>query len=149
MQATAAATTALQISSAVINAAMKVHSRLGPGLLESAYEACLVQELRNRGVRVETQAPVPVVYEGMKLEAGYRIDLLVESKVVVEIKSVDAIAPVHKAQTLSYLRLSSRNLALLINFNVVHLKDGIRRFVTALIGNDSSCYLRVLRVNRI
>ena len=133
MQATAAATTALQISSAVINAAMKVHSRLGPGLLESAYEACLVQELRNRGVRVETQAPVPVVYEGMKLEAGYRIDLLVESKVVVEIKSVDAIAPVHKAQTLSYLRLSSRNLALLINFNVVHLKDGIRRFV---IGTD-------------
>ncbi len=133
MQATAAATTALQISSAVINAAMKVHSRLGPGLLESAYEACLVQELRNRGVRVETQVPVPVVYEGMKLEAGYRIDLLVESKVVVEIKSVDAIAPVHKAQTLSYLRLSSRNLALLINFNVVHLKDGIRRFV---IGTD-------------
>ena len=133
MQATAAATTALQISSAVISAAMKVHSRLGPGLLESAYEACLVQELRNRGVRVETQVPVPVVYEGMKLEAGYRIDLLVESKVVVEIKSVDAIAPVHKAQTLSYLRLSSRNLALLINFNVVHLKDGIRRFV---IGTD-------------
>ena len=133
MQATAAATTALQISSAVINAAMKVHSRLGPGLLESAYEACLVQELRNRGVRVETQISVPVVYEGIKLEAGYRIDILVESKVVVEIKSVDAIAPVHKAQTLSYLRLSGRNLALLINFNVVHLKDGIRRFV---IGTD-------------
>jgi len=133
MQATAAATTALQISSAVISAAMKVHSRLGPGLLESAYEACLVQELRNRGVRVETQIPVPVVYEGIKLEAGYRIDILVESKVVVEIKSVDAIAPVHKAQTLSYLRLSGRNLALLINFNVVHLKDGIRRFV---IGTD-------------
>ena len=133
MQVTAAATTALQISSEVINAAMKVHSRLGPGLLESAYEACLVQELRQRGVHVETQVPVPVVYEGIKLEAGYRIDLLVEGKVVVEIKSVEAIAPVHKAQTLSYLRLSGRNLALLINFNVVHLKDGIRRFV---IGTD-------------
>lgn len=108
---------------------MKVHSALGPGLLESAYEACLAQELRLAGLDVQAQVAVPVVYGGVKLEAGYRIDLLVENSVVVEVKSIDTIAPVHKAQPLSYLKLSGKSLALLINFNTVHLKDGIRRFV--------------------
>jgi GxxExxY protein len=117
------------ISKLVIGAAMRVHTTLGPGLLESAYEACLAQELRNEGLRVETQVPVPVVYGGVKLEVGYRIDLLVEDSVIVEVKSVDALAHVHQAQVLSYLKLSGRSLGLLINFNVVHLKDGIKRFV--------------------
>jgi GxxExxY protein len=118
-----------QISKIVIEAALKVHSTLGPGLLESAYEASLAQELRLRGLHVETQVAVPVVYEGIKLEVGYRIDLLVENCVIVEVKSVDAIAPVHRAQVLTYLRLSGKSLGLLINFNVVHLKEGIHRFV--------------------
>ena len=121
--------TSLEVSKIVLDAAFKVHSFLGPGLLESAYGACLEQELLSRGVHVQAQVAVPVVYEGKKLEAGYRIDLLVENCVIVEIKSIEAIAPIHQAQTLSYLRLSGKSLALLINFNVVHLKDGIRRFV--------------------
>lgn len=120
---------AREISYAVISAAMKIHSDLGPGLLESVYQACLAQELRDRGFYVQEQIALPVVYGKNKLEVGYRIDLLVASAVVVEIKSIEAIAPVHKAETLSYLRLSGKSLALLINFNVVHLKDGIRRFV--------------------
>ena len=108
---------------------MKIHSAFGPGLLESAYQACLAQELRNRGFAVRTEVPVPVVYEGTKLEVGYRIDLLVDEAVVVEVKSVDAIAPIHEAQVLTYLRLSGKTLGLLLNFNVLHMKDGIKRFV--------------------
>ena len=118
-----------EISKIVIDAALKVHTVLGPGLLESTYEACLAQELTLRGCRIEKQVAVPVIYEGLKLEAGYRLDLLVENQVIVEIKSVDALAPVHKAQLLSYLRLSGKSLGLLINFNVVHLRDGMKRFV--------------------
>ena len=118
-----------QVSGSVVNAAMKVHSLLGPGLLESAYQACLAQDLRKRGLIAETQVGLPVVYEGEKLELGYRIDLLVENLVIVEIKSVDAIHPVHEAQLLSYLRLSGKNVGLLINFNVARLKDGIKRMV--------------------
>ena len=118
-----------QVSGSVVNAAMKVHSLLGPGLLESAYQACLAQELRKRGLIAETQVGLPVVYEGEKLELGYRIDLLVENLVIVEIESVDAIHPVHEAQLLSYLRLSGKNVGLLINFNVARLKDGIKRMV--------------------
>ncbi len=121
--------TALEVSKIILDAAFKIHTVLGPGLLESAYEACLEQELINRGLYVQTQVAVPVVYEGKKLEAGYRIDLLIDNSVIVEIKSIEAIAPIHQAQTLSYLKLSGKSLALLINFNVVHLKDGIRRFV--------------------
>jgi GxxExxY protein len=113
----------------VITAAMKVHSALGPGLLESAYELCLMHELRLAGVSVQAQVALPVVYHGVKLDAGYRIDLMVEDLVVVEIKTVDGILPVHKAQVISYLKLSGKSLGLLINFNVVHLKDGIKRFV--------------------
>jgi len=118
-----------EVSRLILDAAMKVHSVLGPGLLESAYEACLAQELRLRGLDVQTQVPLPVVYEGTKLEVGYRVDILVEGVVVIEVKSVDGIAPIHEAQLLSYLKLSGRNLGLLLNFNTVHLKDGIRRFV--------------------
>lgn len=118
-----------QVSGSVVNAAMKVHSVLGPGLLESAYQVCLAHELRRRGLRVEAQVPLPVVFEGERLEAGYRIDLLVKDLVVVEIKCVEAIYPVHQAQLLSYLRLSGRNVGLLINFYVAHLKDGITRMV--------------------
>jgi len=106
-----------------------VHTALGPGLLESTYEACLRQELRLQELDVKTQVALPVVYEGIKLDIGYRIDMLVEGSVVVEVKSVDGIAPIHQAQILSYLKLSGRGLGLLINFNVVHLKDGIKRFV--------------------
>jgi len=118
-----------EISHAVITAAMQVHSELGPGLLESTYTACLQHELKKAGFRSDAQVGLPVIYDGVKLDLGYRIDLLVEDLVIVELKSVDAIAPVHQAQIISYLKLSGRSVALLINFNVAHLKDGIKRFV--------------------
>jgi GxxExxY protein len=121
--------TAQQVSHAVITAAIRVHTHLGPGLLENTYLACLQHELEKAGFRSEAQVGLPVYYDGVKLDLGYRIDLLVEDLVIVELKSVDAIAPVHQAQVLSYLKLSGKSLGLLINFNVVHLKDGIRRFV--------------------
>jgi GxxExxY protein len=117
------------ISGQIIDAAMAVHSALGPGLLESTYQACLAFELQDRGVAVRSQVPLPLVYQGRKLEIGYRIDLLVCELVIVEIKAVEAIAPVHKAQLLSYLKLSDRRLGLLLNFNVVHMRDGIIRMV--------------------
>jgi GxxExxY protein len=120
---------AQEVSHAIITAAMKVHSELGPGLLESAYQVCLQYELREAGIRAEAQVGLPVVYHGAKLELGYRIDLLVEDLVIVEIKSVEGIAPVHQAQVISYLKLSGKSIGLLINFNVAHLKDGIKRFV--------------------
>jgi|SRR5262245_57804457 len=121
--------TANELTRTIITAAMKVHTALGPGLLESAYTSCLQHELRSLGLRAEVQVPLPLVYDNVKLEIGYRIDLLVEGCVIVELKSVDAVNPVHKAQILSYLKLSGKSLGLLINFNVVHLKDGIQRFV--------------------
>ena len=121
--------TVQEISHAVITAAIRVHSELGPGLLESTYTACLQHELKKAGLRSDAQVGSPVVYDGVKLDLGYRIDLLVEDLVIVELKSVDAIAPVHQAQVISYLKLSGRSLGLLINFNVAHLKDGIKRFV--------------------
>lgn len=121
--------TAQEVSHAVITAAMKVHTELGPGLLESTYTACLQYELGHAGIRAATQVGLPVVYRDVKLELGYRMDLVAEDLVVVEIKSVEAVSPVHHAQLLSYLKLSGKSLGLLINFNVVHLRDGIRRFV--------------------
>lgn len=127
--ATLPALTAQQVSHAIITAAMRVHSELGPGLLESAYTACLQHELRKAGYQSASQVGLPVVYDGTKLELGYRIDLLVENLVVVELKSVEAVSPVHHAQIISYLKLSGKSIGLLINFNVVHLKDGIKRFV--------------------
>ena len=118
-----------EISHAIITAAMRVHTELGPGLLESAYTACLQYELFQIGIRSAVQVGLPVVYHRVKLELGYRMDLVVAELVIVEIKSVDAVSPVHQAQLLSYLKLSGKSLGLLINFNVVHLKDGIKRFV--------------------
>lgn len=121
------------ITGAIVNSAMKVHSLLGPGLLESAYQACLAHELRSRGFEVATEVPFPVVYEGKKLEVGYRIDLVVEGRVVVEVKSVEAVhhihQPIHQAQLLSYMRLSGIGVGLLINFNVLRLREGIKRMV--------------------
>ena len=108
---------------------MKVHSAVGPGLLESAYEAFVSFELQRAGLAVRSQVAFPAVYEGVRLELGYRVDLLVEDIVIVELKCVEAILPVHKAQLLSYLRLNDKPLGLLINFHVEHLKDGIRRIV--------------------
>ena len=118
-----------EISGAIVDAAMKVHSALGPGLLESAYAACLRHELINRGLRVASEVPVPVVYDGIKLEAGYKLDLSVEDTVVVELKAIEALAPIHQAQIISYLKLAGKPLGLLINFHSLHLKDGIKRFV--------------------
>ena len=117
----------------IVTAAMRVHSVLGPGLLESAYQACLLHELRKRGLKVVDQVGLPVVYDGEKIGLGYRIDLIVEDSVIIEIKCVEAIHPVHHAQLLSYMRLSGKQVGLLINFYVAHLKDGIKRMVD---GND-------------
>ncbi len=118
-----------RVSGAVVDSAMRVHSLLGPGLLESAYDACLAHELRKRDFRVDTQVGLPVVYDREKLDLGYRIDLIVDGLVIVEVKCVDAIHPVHEAQLLSYLRVSGKNVGLLINFHVARLKDGIKRMV--------------------
>jgi len=111
----------------IIGAAIEVHRELGPGLLESAYEACLIYELQLRGLKVESQKPLPVFYKDVMLDCGYRLDLVVEDQVIVELKSVHAIAPIHEAQLLSHLKLSDYKRGLLINFNVKMLKDGIRR----------------------
>ncbi len=118
-----------RITDAIIGAAIRVHRALGPGLLESAYEACLAYELSEAGFPVETQKPLPVVYRGVRLDCGYRLDLLVEGAVVVELKSVEKLLPIHDAQMLSYLKLSGCRVGLLINFNVMMLKSGIRRLV--------------------
>jgi len=113
----------------VIGAAIEVHKLLGPGLLESAYEECLARELVLRNIRFERQKPAPVVYKDVKLQCGYRMDFLIDGRVVLELKAVEALAPVHEAIVLTYLRLSGCRLGLLINFNVPILKDGIRRFI--------------------
>ena len=118
------------ISGIVVDAAMKVHSRLGPGLLESAYQACLAYELHKRGLKVLTQVELPVTYDEVRLDIGYRVDLLVEDCVLVELKVVRKLLPVHEAQLLSYLKLSGYWAGLLINFHVARLKDGIRRMVS-------------------
>lgn len=118
-----------EISGQVIGAAIAVHRELGPGLLESAYEACLVHELRQRGVQVEQQIPQPVFYKGLQLECGYRLDLLVENRVIVELKAVETLLPIHEAQLLTYLKLRQLRLGLLINFNVPILKHGIKRLL--------------------
>ncbi len=113
----------------IIGAAIEVHRRLGPGLLESAYEICLAYELRQNGLKVEEQKPLPIVYREVKLDCGYRLDLVVEDSVVVEIKAVEQLAPIHDAQLLSYLRLSEKRVGLIINFHVRVLKNGIKRIV--------------------
>lgn len=117
-----------KITETIIGCAIEVHKALGPGLLESAYEECLFFELQKAGLFVERQQPVPVVYKEIKLECGYRIDLLVEKTVVVELKTVDSFNPVHEAQILTYMKFANKSIGLLINFNVLLLKDGIKRF---------------------
>lgn len=117
------------ITEEIIGAAIEVHKQLGPGLLESAYEECLAYEFKQKGFEVERQVPVPVVYKEIKLEYGYRIDILVNKKVLIELKSIDALAPVHEAQVLTYMKFADIKIGLLINFNVSVLKQGLKRYV--------------------
>jgi len=118
-----------ELTQEIIAAAMEVHSALGPGMLESAYEECLMFELQLRGLKAERQVPIPIIYKEVKLDCGYRLDILVNKSVVVELKVVDAINEVHEAQILTYLKFSGCKVGLLINFNVKSLKNGIRRFI--------------------
>ena len=121
-----------EISSKIIGAAIEVHKQLGPGLLESSYEVCLAYELKQQGLNIQTQVALPVVYKEVKLNAGYRIDILIENKVIIELKAVDFLANIHTAQLLTYLKLKELKLGLLINFNSVKLIDGVRRIVNNL-----------------
>jgi GxxExxY protein len=118
-----------RITETIIGAAIEIHKTLGPGLLESAYEACMAYELRQIGYKVNTQKPLPLVYKNVKLDCGYRLDMLIDEKVIVEIKAIDQLLPIHHAQVLSYLKLSGCKVALLINFNERLLKHGIHRIV--------------------
>ena len=117
------------ITEAIIRAAMKVHSELGPGLLESAYRACLKHELMKTGLNVQAEVPLPINYNGVILDVGYRIDLVVEHRIVVELKAVQKVTALHEAQILSHLKLSKRPIGLLINFHVLRLRNGMKRFV--------------------
>ena len=121
-----------EVTGVILDAAMKVHSFLGAGLLETTYEVCLMHELRKRGLNVLSQESLPVIYDGVHIDAGYKIDLLVESTAVVELKAIEKLLPVHEAQLLSYLKLSGHKVGFLINFNVPHLKDGIKRMANKL-----------------
>jgi len=118
-----------KITHEILDSAYKVHSALGPGLLESAYQACLVYELKKKGLKVEVEKPLPLIYKEVKLECGYRIDILVEDQVVIELKTADAFTDVHLAQVLTYLKLSGKKVGLLINFYTKSLKDGIKRVI--------------------
>lgn len=120
------------IATIIVNTCFKIHSELGPGLFESVYEEILEYELLNQGLKVERQKPIPVIWKELKMEVGFRADLIVENLVVVEIKSIDLIAPVHKKQLLTYLRLTNKKLGLLVNFNEALIKDGITRIVNNL-----------------
>ena len=117
------------LSKEIIGCAIEVHRLLGPGLLESAYEECLMYELKKNELKVERQKPIPIIYKEIKLDCGYRLDLLVENKVIIELKSIDAFLPVHEAQILTYLKFSGIKVGLLINFNVTVLKNGLKRYV--------------------
>jgi GxxExxY protein len=121
-----------ELSGKIIGNAIEVHKVLGPGLLESAYEQCLMYELKRLNLKVEQQKSLPIIYKTIKLDCGYRMDLVVEDKIIIELKSVEKILPIHKAQVLSYLKLAKYKLGLLINFNVNYLKDGIVRLVNEL-----------------
>jgi GxxExxY protein len=120
-----------QLSNVIIGAAVRVHDELGPGMLESAYEACLMFELLDQGLRAEREKPLPLVYRGRRLDCGCRLDLLVEDAIIVEVKAIERLERVHAAQLLSYLRQTKLNLGLLFNFNVKWLQDGIKRVVNA------------------
>ena len=118
-----------ELTKRIIGAAIEVHKAIGPGLLESAYQTCLAQEFRLRSIAFETEKPVPIIYKGIQLDCGYRLDFLVENKIIVEIKSVEGLLPIHEAQLLTYLRLTGCKIGLLINFNVPILKNGIKRII--------------------
>ena len=118
-----------EITEKVIGCAIAVHTELGPGLLESAYQECLFHELQLEGLNVEKEKPLPLVYKDVEMECGYRVDLLVENKVIVELKSVEALTDVHVAQVLTYLKLSNNKIGLLLNFNSFRIKDGLRRLI--------------------
>jgi GxxExxY protein len=118
-----------EVTHAIIRAALRVHTALGPGLLESAYQACLVHELRNMSLVVVSQQHLPLVYDTVTIDVGYKLDLIVENSVIVEIKTVEKILPIHRAQLLSYLRLTGKRVGLIINFHVVRLADGIARLI--------------------
>ncbi|BBE17948.1 NADH:ubiquinone oxidoreductase subunit 5 [Aquipluma nitroreducens] len=117
-----------EITEKIIGCAIEVHKQLGPGLLESAYEECLAYELNNLGLKIERQKAVPVVYKNIKLDCGYRLDILVEDLVIIELKAVDILNPVHEAQILTYMKFARKNIGLLINFNVTLLKNGLKRY---------------------
>ncbi|HUV88760.1 MAG TPA: GxxExxY protein [Anaerolineae bacterium] len=121
-----------EIAKTIVDAAIKVHRALGPGLLESAYQACLAYELRKRGLRVECELVLPVVYDGQQIDAGYRIDMLVENCIIIENKTVDQLLPIHEAQLLTYLKLRDCRLGFLLNWNVTLMKYGIKRMVNGL-----------------
>jgi GxxExxY protein len=118
-----------ELSNKIIGCAIEVHKQLGPGLLESGYEECLAFELINAGLKIERQKPIAVVYKEVKLECGYRADIIVEDKIVLELKAIDALTPVHEAIVLTYLKFANKKLGLLMNFNVTRLKDGLKRYV--------------------
>ena len=116
-----------EIASVIVGCAFKVHKKLGPGLLESAYEACLAHELKKRGLKVDRQIPQPVHYDDINIDVGYRLDLLVNDSIIIELKAVESVLPIHQAQLMTYLRLSEKTLGFLINFNTVLIKNGIKR----------------------
>ncbi|MDZ8184746.1 MAG: GxxExxY protein [Nostoc sp. ChiSLP02] len=120
------------LSGVIIGCGMRVHTALGPGLLESAYEECLYYELRKKGLNVGKQVPLPLIYEEVKLDCVYRLDLIVENQVIIEVKSVESINPIHSVQLLTYLKLTNCKLGLILNFNVLHLKEGIKRVANKL-----------------
>jgi GxxExxY protein len=131
------------ITRRIIGAAIEVHRRLGPGLLESAYETCLAYELREIGYKIEQQKPLPIVYKDVRLDCGYRLDLVIEDSVIVEVKAVEQLAPIHDAQLLSYLRLSEKRVGLIINFHVRVLKNGLKRIVNDYPDSAVSAYSAV------
>jgi GxxExxY protein len=116
-----------EISGRIIACALKVHTAIGPGVLESVYQTCLLHELQKAGLAVQAQVALPVEYDGLRLDSGYRLDFLIENTVIVELKCVEALLPIHTAQLLTYLRLANKPLGLLLNFNVIHLREGIKR----------------------
>ena len=118
-----------RLATIIVDACFKIHKKYGPGLLESAYQACLVYELKKRGLSVQAEVPLPLIYEEVKLDCGYRLDIVVENCILIELKSVEQLAPIHSAQIITYLKLSKKKMGFLVNFNVPLIKDGIKRFV--------------------
>ncbi len=121
-----------EIATQIVDAAVKIHKNLGPGLLESAYQACLIHELRKRGLRVECELPQPILYDGVTIDAAYRLDMLVEGSVIIENKTVDSILPIHQAQLLTYMRLRGCKLGFILNWKVIQMRGGIKRMVNHL-----------------